>query len=65
MFTKTITATSLLASLALAQAGSGPIVAVPSAPIECQPLAVTFSGGTAPYFLSSMYLLLSFSIPFI
>ena len=49
-----VSAVSALAALAgssLAQ-DSGPIINAPLTVYTCQPAAITFSGGTAPYYIS-------------
>lgn len=50
---KTFTKLSAIASiLSVVSAQSGPVIDTPSSLVQCQPVALTFHDGTAPYFIS-------------
>lgn len=50
---RTVVVVTALSVLARAVSGqSGPMINTPPAYVQCQPVSITFSGGTAPYYLS-------------
>ncbi|KAI0078794.1 hypothetical protein K474DRAFT_1659972 [Panus rudis PR-1116 ss-1] len=49
---KTVSSLAVLAVMAASAAAQGPMINTPEGVIVCQPLLLTWSGGTPPYFLS-------------